>query len=208
MTQPQRQRPRDAASWDQRYVEGQLPWDSGKPDVHLRGVLERHDINAAKGLEIGCGTGTNLIWLARQGFEMSGLDIAQTAIAKAKAKVAAAGVDSRLFVRDFLRDEVPDAPYRFVYDRGVLHVFDSPDEQARFASRVAALLGPEGIWHSLLGSTDGPPRDQGPPRRSASEIVTAVEPHFEILELTSTTFDSELHSQARAWILVAQRRAA
>lgn len=202
----ERTRPRDRASWDERYADGELPWDSGQVDIHLGGVLERHGIEPGNALEIGCGTGTNTIWLVQQGFEMTGQDIAQNAIDKAEAKVAAAGVNCTLFAGDILVDEVPGAPFQFVYDRGVFHVFDAAEEQTRFASRVAELLVPEGMWHSLIGSTDGPPRDEGPPRHSATEIVAAVEPHFEILELSSTSFDRESHSHARAWVLVARRR--
>jgi ubiquinone/menaquinone biosynthesis C-methylase UbiE len=202
----ERRRPRDRASWEQRYADGDLPWDTGKPDTHLGGVLERHGIGTGRALEIGCGTGTNTIWLARQGFEMTGLDIARNAIARAEAKATAAGVDCELVVGDLLADRIPGAPYRFIYDRGAFHVVDAADRRSRFAARVAGLLGPEGTWHSLIGSTDGPPRDSGPPRRSAAEIVTAVEPHFEILELSSTRFDQGRHSHARAWVLVARRR--
>ena len=197
-----------SVSWDQRYADGDLPWDSGKPDVHLREVIKRHGIEAGKALEIGCGTGTNTIWLAQQGFEMTVQDLAPNAIAKAKAKVTAAGVQCKFFVGDFLVDEIPGGPFQFVYDRGVFHVFDAAEERSLFASRVAKLLTPGGMWHSLIGSTDGPPRDTGPPRRSATEIVVAMEPHFEILELTSTTFDQGDHSHARAWVLVARKREA
>lgn len=203
-----RTRPKNRAGWDKRYADGELPWDSGEVDVHLGRVLARHGIEPGKALEIGCGTGTNTIWLAQQGFTMTGQDIAQNAIARAKAKVAAAGVKCRLFVGDVLVDEVPGTPYRFVYDRGVFHVFDAAEERSRFAARVAELLNPHGMWHSLIGSTDGPPRDSGPPRRGAAEITRAVEPHFEILELSSTTFDRGSHSHARAWVLVARRRKA
>lgn len=199
-------RPRDRASWDKRYTEGKLPWDSGKTDVHLPRVIEAHGIKPGKALEIGCGTGTNSIWLAEYDFEVTGMDISPTAITRAREKVAATGVNCHFFAGDFLVDQVPGAPFDFVYDRGCLHIFDNLEELSRFASRVGDLLKPEGIWHSLIGSTDGPPRDTGPPRHSATEIVTAVEPHFEILELKSTTFDQEDHKQARTWVLVARRR--
>jgi len=199
---------RDPASWNQRYAEGELPWDSGKPDEHLGEVITKHGIEVGKALEIGCGTGTNTIWLAQQGFEMTGQDLAPNAIAKAKAKVAAAGVQCKFTIGDFLIETIPGGPFQLVYDRGVFHVFDTAEDQSLFASRIAELLTPGGWWHSLIGSTDGPPRDTGPPRRSASEIVAAVEPHFEILELTATTFDQGEHSHARAWVLVARRREA
>lgn len=203
-----RERSEERTRWDQHYIEGELPWDSGIPDSHLCKVVEQYGIKPGKALEIGCGTGTNTIWLAQQGFEMTGMDISPTAIAQAEAKVIAAGVKCRLIVGDFLVDRVPKGPFEFVYDRGVLHVFDEAVDRAHFAQRIADLLVPQGMWHSLIGSTDGPPRDTGPPRRSANEIVAAVEPHFEILELRSTTFDNDRHSHARAWVLVARRRGA
>jgi methyl halide transferase len=202
----EKRRPRDRASWDKRYTEGNLPWDSGKPDVHLPEVIEAYRVKSGKALEIGCGTGTNSIWLAQHGFEVTGMDISPTAIATAKAKVTSAGVNCQLLVGDFLVDQVPGAPFDFVYDRGCLHVFEGREELSRFAWRVADLLAREGMWYSLIGSTDGPPRDTGPPRHSATEIVAAVEPHFEIFDLRSTTFDREGHRQARAWVLVARRR--
>ena len=202
----QGRRPRDRASWEQRYVEGDLPWDSGIPDLHLRRVLEEHGVGPGKALDVGCGTGTNAIWLAQQGFEVTGLDLSPAAIARAEAKVATAGVACRLLVGDFLVDEVPGAPFDAVYDRGCFHSFDGVEERSRFAARVGELLAPGGVWHSLIGSTDGPPREAGPPRRSAAEVVAVVEPHFEILELSSTSFDQDRHRDARAWVLVARRR--
>ena len=71
-------RPADPASWNQRYLDGDLPWDSGKEDEHLGRVIEKHCIEPGHALEVGCGTGTNTIWLAQQGFEMTGLDLAET----------------------------------------------------------------------------------------------------------------------------------
>lgn len=202
----EQRRPRDSASWDKRYVDGELPWDSGKPDVHLAGVIQAHGIRPGTALEIGCGTGTNTIWLAQQGFAVTGMDISQTAITKAREKASAAGVPCRFLIGDFMVDPVPGAPFDLVYDRGCLHVFQGNEELSRFALRVRDALTSEGMWHSLIGSTEGPPRDTGPPRHSATEIVTAVEPYFEILELRSTTFDNEDHKYARAWVLVARRR--
>jgi SAM-dependent methyltransferase len=206
--QQESRRPRDRSRWEQRYADGDLPWDIGVPDSHLQQIVERYEIQPDRALEIGCGTGTNTIWLTQRGFEMTALDLTENAISKAKAKITSAGVDAQLLVRDFLVDEIPGAPYSFVYDRGVFHVFDEAEHQARFATRVAELLARGGIWHSLIGSTDGPPRDSGPPRHSAREVVAAVEPCFEILELSSTVFDGERQPRPRGWVLVARRREA
>jgi len=196
----------DQASWDERYVEGDLPWDTGEPDGELIEVIARHEVSPCRALEIGCGTGTNSIWLAQRGFDVMGVDLSPTAIVTAEQKKAAARVSCSFAVHDFLNEDLPGNPRAFAYDRGCFHIFDDAEHRAHFASRLAELLVLDGIWHSLIGSSDGPPRDAGPPRRSAAEIIAAVEPHFEILELTATTFDRDRHSEARAWVLVARKR--
>lgn len=208
MNEPNQRRVRlmDRSSWEARYATGPLPWDSGEVDTHLISVVEAHHLQPCPALEIGCGTGTNAIWLAKRGFQVTGTDLAQNAIDKARAKVATAGVQCALRIGDFLVDEPPGGPFGFIYDRGCFHVFQADEARARFAARVAGLLTPQGIWHSLVGSTDGPPREAGPPRVSASEIITALEPHFEIIELRSTHFAPEGEAHARAWVVVARRR--
>ena len=62
-----------------------------------------------------------------------------------------------------------------------------------------------GLWLSLLGSTEGAPRDHGPPRRSARDIVNAVEPSLEIVELRGVDFDGDEASDVRGWVLMARR---
>jgi SAM-dependent methyltransferase len=188
----------NAADWDKRYVDNHLPWDSGKPDIHLRRFIEDSKIAPCKTLEVGCGTGTNAIWLAGHGFEVIGLDISPVAIKRAKEKAGEARVNCQFLAADFMKDHVPGDPFSLIFDRGCFHVFDEPRKQVQFARRGAELLEDNGIWLSLIDSTDGPPRDTGPPRISAEEIVAAAEPHFEILNLKSTTFDKEDLAHIRA----------
>lgn len=203
-----RHRPKSAADWDKRYVDNHLPWDSGKPDVHLRRFIEASKIDPCKALEVGCGTGTNAIWLAEHGFEVVGLDISPVAIKRAEVKASKAKANCQFLAADFMKASVPFNPFGLIFDRGCFHVFDEAQKQAHFAWRVAELLEEGGVWLSLIGSTDGPPRDTGPPRLSAEQIVAAVEPHFEILSLKSTTFDEEDRAHIRAWVLHACRRKA
>jgi len=201
-----RHRARNAADWDRRYTDNHLPWDSGKPDIHLRRFIEDSKIAPCRTLEVGCGTGTNAIWLAGHGFEVVGIDISAVAIERAKVKAGKAKVTCRFLAADFMKDPVPGGPFGLIFDRGCFHVFDEAKKQAQFARQVAELLEEGGLWLSLIGSTDGPPRDTGPPRISAEEIVAAAEPHFEILNLKSITFDEEDLAHIRAWVLHASRR--
>lgn len=192
--------------WNQHYASGELPWDTGDPDPCLVELVEQGGIAPGRTLEIGCGTGTNAIWLSRRGFDVHGVDVAPLAIAKAEAKRRADRANVRFSVLDFMRDELSDAPYDFVFDRGVLHVFDAAHERAHFAQRVARLLAPRGQWLCLAGSTEGPARDHGPPRRSARDLISAVEPVLELTLLRSSTFDANLPSRATAWVMLARRR--
>jgi len=109
----------------------------------------------------------------------------------------------RFAVKDFLAAPPPDGPFQFVFDRGCFHVFDEPGERQRFVEQVAAALAPGGSWLSLIGSTEGPQREVGPPRRSARDVILAIEPALEIVELRSAEFHG---SHAKAWFCLSRQR--
>ena len=191
--------------WNDNYASGFTPWDSGAPDPMLTSVIGSGRIAPARTLEVGAGTGTNAIWLAERGFDVLGIDLAPLAVEAARGKLAGRSLPCRFETRDFLSDPIDGGPFGFVFDRGCFHVFDEPAEQAAFAARVAALLAPGGTWLSLLGSTEGPPREVGPPRRSARDIAAAVEPVLEIVELATAEF-TDGPAAARAWVCLSRRR--
>lgn len=189
--------------WNGCYVAGTLPWDTGEPDSHLVQAVRTASVPLGRALEVGCGTGTNAAWLAEHGFSVLGIDVAPAAIEQARKKTRDR---CRFEVLDFLTATPDGAPFDFVFDRGCFHVFDAPEERARFATRVAALLAPNGQWLSLIGSTEGPARDRGPPRRSAIDIATAIEPSLELVELRATTFEIQSGERPLAWYCRARRR--
>lgn len=152
---------------------------------------------------MGAGTGTNAIWLAERGFDVLGVDVAPLAMEKATAKLGSRSLRCRFATADFLSAGAPGGPFQFVFDRGCFHVFDEPDERARFAEHVAAALSPGGLWLSVIGSTEGPPREYGPPRRTAREVAAAIEPALEIVELRSAEFTG---IEATAWFCVSRKR--
>ncbi len=192
-------------SWNDDYASGNLPWDSGTPDPMLMAFVAAGRIAPSRTLEIGAGTGTNAIWLAERGFDVLGVDISPLAVEAARRKIAAGTARCRFETRDFLTESIDEAPFDFVFDRGCFHVFDEAAEQSAFAARVADVLSPGGLWLSLLGSTEGPPREHGPPRRSARDIAAAIEPVLEIVELSTAEFTDGPYP-ARAWRCLARRR--
>jgi SAM-dependent methyltransferase len=186
--------------WNESYVAGDTPWDTGEPDNHLVEFIRSGAVAPGWALDVGCGTGTNALWLAGQGFKVLGIDVSPLAIEKARTKAAGKDLDCRFEQLDVLSDTVRGGPFDFVFDRGCFHVFDKAEERARFADRVALLLARDGRWLSLIGSTEGPERDWGPPRRSARDVISAIEPALEILDLRSVELRANLPGPAAAWL--------
>lgn len=190
--------------WNAHYASGELPWDTGEPTPHLTEWIRSGALRPGRALEVGCGTGTNALWLASQGFDVVGVDVSPLAIDMARAK-AKGRPSCRFEVLDFLKADPPGGPYRVVFDRGCFHVFDEAEIRTRFAERVASLLEPGGMWLSIIGSTEGAPREMGPPRRSARDIAAAVEPALELVDLRAADMDPKEPS-IRAWVAIARRR--
>lgn len=190
--------------WNESYAARDLPWDTGEPEPLLVEFVTAGRVRPTQTLEIGAGTGTNALWLAEHGFDVVGIDVAPLAVEAATAKLSDRALRCRFAAYDFLAADFPDGPFHFVFDRGCFHVFDELEERAQFAARVATVLAPGGLWLSLIGSTEGPPREVGPPRRSAREVALAIEPALEIVELRAAEFHAH---GARAWFCLSRRRA-
>lgn len=190
-------------SWNDSYASGQpLPWDTGVPDPMLIDAIESRAIAPGRALDIGCGTGTNAIYLAEHGFDVVGVDISPAAVEKARTKASGR---CRFEAIDFLNDAPPGGPFQFVFDRGCFHTFDEDHERARFARNVAAALVEGGTWLSLIGSTEGAPRDVGPPRRSAREVMDAIEPSLEIVQFRAGEFGVQ-GERLNAWVCLSRKR--
>ncbi len=192
--------------FEQMYLEGDTPWDHGMHDSNLENVITAFGINPGKVLDIGCGTGSNSVWLAGKGFDVSGIDLSDTAIHQAQEKASEAGVSCAFQSGDFLTDHIAGAPFSLVVDRGCLHSIPEPADRHRFAVKVASMLDWQGYWFSLIGNSDEPPREVGPPQMSAQEIAACVEQAFEIVSLQSGVFGSDQENPPRAWICLMKKR--
>ena len=190
----------------ERYKTGNIPWDIGKPDFNLIETVTKIPIESCKALDIGCGTGDNSIWLAQKQFQITGTDVSEIAIEKAKEKALKNNVKCTFLVVDFFKSRIEGAPFGFVFDRGCFHTFDSNKERKKFAKNVASNLEKNGLWLSLIGSADERRQGPGPPQRTANDIVAAVEPYFEILSLFSSHFDSNRQNPPKCWVCLMQKR--
>jgi ubiquinone/menaquinone biosynthesis C-methylase UbiE len=78
-------------------------------------------VKKGKALDICCGAGTNTIYLATKGFEVTGIDISPTAIEIAKKKAEQEKVKIDFMVQDFLNLPFGNDEFDFVFDMGCFH---------------------------------------------------------------------------------------
>jgi ubiquinone/menaquinone biosynthesis C-methylase UbiE len=135
-----------------------------------------------------------------------GVDIAQTAIDLANKKKNDKSLSCDFALLDFIHNNSLAQSYDLVFDRGCFHSFDKEKDRLLFAGQVSRVLKTNGIWVSVIGSTEGAPREIGPPRRSASDVIKAIEPNLEILELRSVFFQVKMPFTPQAWLCVARKR--
>jgi SAM-dependent methyltransferase len=94
--------------FEQMY-QGQAPWDTGRPQPDIVKLAEAGQIRGSV-LDVGCGTGENLLYLAGKGHEAWGIDFVPLAIERAKAKAAQRGIDAHFLVGEFRGRGVPGTP--------------------------------------------------------------------------------------------------
>lgn len=83
----------EPASWDERYSGEERVW-SGRPNAQL--VAEVAGLTPGTALDVGCGEGGDVIWLAQQGWHVTGADFSAAGLARAARHAADAGVADRV----------------------------------------------------------------------------------------------------------------
>ena len=110
--------PETASGWDRCYRDGLTPWDTGSPSEELRRVLEEERLPPCRALELGCGTGTNAVHLARLGFAVTAIDVSLRALELARHRADAEGVAVDFLLGDLGSSVLGCGPFDFVFDRG------------------------------------------------------------------------------------------
>lgn len=196
----------DNNRWEEIYKSGSVPWDAGQPDFNLIDTVKNFPVPKCNALDLGCGTGDNSIWLVQNGFKVISTDLSELAIEKARKKAVSAGVECDFIYGDFMFEKVIGAPFGFVFDRGCFHSYKTNHERKKFARNVASHLGDNGLWLTMMGNADEHRPGEGPPQVTAEELVSAVEPCFEILSLESSHFGSNQKNPPRAWCCLMRKR--
>lgn len=170
-------------------------------------------------LELGCGTGASAVWLARQGFQVTGVDIVQAALDAASSKAAAAGLSGdnpRFILQDIMQLCAGDSSqpgngstpssksssgssrslgtFDLIYDCQVYHalVKDDTAAQAKLPLLLHSLLKPGGLLLLLTGNANEP--EIGPAVLSGEQLLAPlVYSGLVCVFLRQSRFDSTPH---------------
>lgn len=164
-----------------------LPWHREEPWPMLRRVVEavshREQGDASgRALDLGCGAGEFAVYLAREGYEVTGVDLHEPPLRMARERADRAGVDLMLVQADVLTWQA-DCPYDLVLDSGCYHSMTGAD-RTRYRNR---------LWHRLAADGDFVLvhfakkhfldwRPVGPRRRSRSTIRAEFAPRLTEVE--------------------------
>jgi cyclopropane fatty-acyl-phospholipid synthase-like methyltransferase len=168
--------------WDLAYRFG-APWDSRRPPDELKALVEGGRLKVGRVLDIGCGTGTNVLYLAQRGFQAFGVDASRVAIGKAEARAKRQGAKCSFYLLDFTDTEAVSkalSAFEILLDVGCFHSLSTKDRQ-RYLNSLMAVSRPNSIYllWSFIPSSGW---SYGPPGVSEGEVSEAFSEHFSVVE--------------------------
>ena len=124
---------------------GHPPWDSGITPPEVVEVVESGVLSPSRAVDLGCGTGTNAIYLAQHGFQVDGIDSALLAILKARRKARRQDATVRFHVGKVTRLPFLTHPVRLALDIGCLHGLQ-PEDRLDYAQEVGRVVAAGGHY--------------------------------------------------------------
>ena len=190
--------------WDASYQDGPAPWDVGRPQPAIVRLAAEGGI-AGTVLDAGCGTGENALYVASLGLSVLGVDVAETALAMARAKAADLGIEVEFASADALRLDGLGRRFGTVLDCGLFHTFDT-DERPGYVASLASVTEHDGTLYVLCFSDDGP--DTGPHPVSEGELRAAFGhgTGWRVAAIEPTRVQTRFHDDgAPAWFATIKR---
>lgn len=172
-------------SWNNLYSEREQVW-SGKPNATLVALIERHQ--PATVLDLGCGEGGDVIWLAQRGWTATGIDISDVAIERARQAAEKLGVEAEFVAAD-LAEWRTGKKFNLIVSSFMQSHFDDLDRIGIFRAALELLnVGGELVSISHAGMPSFVKKDD--PRREKMEnlpqplveahTLTENDDHFEV----------------------------
>lgn len=150
----------DASDWNARYDTSELIW-KGEPNQFL--PPEVVDLTPGTAVDLACGEGRNAVWLAKQGWTVTGVDFSDVGVEKGRKLAADNGVEATWVVADATTWEPPTKGFDLV---AVFYLQLAAEERRASMETAVRALGVGGtlvlVGHDLLNLTEGYGGPQNP----------------------------------------------
>ena len=164
------------------YRDGPTPWVTGTAGTHIvRVVTEGIVKHGNRVLDVGCGYGTDIVFMALQGVQAVGLDTASEALAKGRTLAETYGTVVAWTQGDSLTLPYASETFDAIVDQGCFHHIQ-PDRRQRYAAEMGRVLRAGGAY-MMSGFSDRIPAGPGPWRLSSRDILETFLPYLECEEL-------------------------
>jgi len=190
--------------WDASYQDGPAPWDIGRPQPAVVRLAAEGGFAGAV-LDTGCGTGENALHIASLGLAVLGVDVAERALAIARAKAGDRGIEAEFALADALRLEGLGRRFETVLDCGLFHTFDG-DERPEYVASLASVTEHEGTLYVLCFRDSG--SDRGPHPVSREELGAAFDSSYgwTVAAIEPARLQTRFHHDgAPAWFATIKR---
>ena len=183
------------------YRRGFTPWDSGVPPPELVEVIEgARRLPIGRALDLGCGTGTTTVYMARHGWDATGVDFVPRAIRRAQAKAQSAGISVTFLVGDVTQlYKLPiELGFDLLFDQGCFHALPEAAQPA-YAREVSGMAR-SGATYLLYAFGPQPDRRRRFfPKGVSPDDVRARFPDFDMLKARPGTdpFGSHWYTMKR-----------
>lgn len=192
--------------WDEYYKDTDvktMPWYEEKLDHDIENELKSNPLNSGNFLDLGTGSGTQAIQLSKIGFQVTGTDISNSAIEKARKL----SDNVNFVVDDILNSNLSDSKFDFIFDRGVFHVFEN-DQRTRYLSQIKRILNDDGVLFLKCMSKEEKnlPDDGMPHKFSKQDIEDFFSADFEIQKISDSIFKGTLNEFPKALFSVMKKK--
>lgn len=151
----------DAAGWDRRYGAGELLWSA---EPNRRFADEVAELAPGRALDLACGEGRNAVWLAQQGWQVTGVDFSRVGLEKAARLARARGVEVDWALADLRAYEPPAGAFELVV---ALYLHVAARDRRAIHGRAARALAPGGVLLVLGHDTTNLAQGHGGPQEPA-----------------------------------------
>jgi SAM-dependent methyltransferase len=190
--------------WDASYHDGPAPWDIGRPQPAVVRAAAAGGFTGAV-LDAGCGTGENALHLASLGLSVLGIDVAETALAIARAKADDRGIDVEFAAADAFRLERLGRRFETVLDCGLFHTFDG-DERPGYVASLASVTEHAGTLYVLCFGDRGPATGPHPIGQEALRAAFHPGTGWDVAAIEPERLETRFHEDgAPAWLATITR---